>query len=238
MSNLPPAPPTPRREFLGQLATAAVALAGTACANTVAATQSATQAAAPAPRVPRPPQHFDDAWVKRLTAPHKAVFDSPDIEDGLAIGQAYLYMQGYHTVYQTPDSDIQAVIVMRHKGVPMAFGDELWDKYEIGKMIKLKDDKTGKWMRRNPFYKADPADKNAWPEGTLSALSARGAILVACNLAAMGMAGRMAAAVKADADAVRDEVRAGLVPGVTLAPSGVFATLRAQEAGCVFLRSS
>jgi hypothetical protein len=40
-----------------------------------------------------------------------------------------------------------------------------------------------------------------------------------------------------DADA-RKQAIAALVPGVILQPSGVFAALRAQEAGCLYLRAS
>ena len=75
------------------------------------------------------------------------------------------------------------------------------------------------------------------PESTLPALRARGAVLLGCNMAAMGYASRLAERTKRDVGAVREEVRAGLVPGVLLMPSGVYATLRAQDAGCAFMRS-
>ena len=39
-------------------------------------------------------------------------------------------------------------------------------------------------------------------------------------------------------EAARKQAIAALVPGVVLQPSGVFAALRAQEAGCVYLRAS
>jgi hypothetical protein len=37
---------------------------------------------------------------------------------------------------------------------------------------------------------------------------------------------------------VYDDIRANLVPGATLMPTGVFATLMAQEAGCSLMRST
>ena len=36
----------------------------------------------------------------------------------------------------------------------------------------------------------------------------------------------------------RKQAIAALIPGVILQPSGVFAALRAQEAGCMYLRAS
>jgi hypothetical protein len=53
----------------------------------------------------------------------------------------------------------------------------------------------------------------------------------------MGFTYRLAKETKADLDAVRAEARAGLLRGVALQPSGVYATLRAQEVGCTFMRS-
>ncbi len=37
---------------------------------------------------------------------------------------------------------------------------------------------------------------------------------------------------------MRAEVKAHLIPGLTLAPNGVFAVMRAQEAGCTYIRST
>jgi len=37
---------------------------------------------------------------------------------------------------------------------------------------------------------------------------------------------------------VQEEFRTGLVPGVILQPSGVYAVIRAQEAGCGVVKSS
>lgn len=230
--------PTPRREFLGQLAVTAVALAGTACAPSLAPSGAAASAPAPRAAAPASPPRWDDSWIAQLTAKHRAVFDSPGVADGLALGQAFTYMRGYHDVYQTTDADVQAVIVMRHAGIPLAFGDALWDRYEIGKMLKIKDSATNKPARRNPFYKVDPHDRDAFAGGTLEALHARGAVLLGCNLAAMGFAARLADRAKSDVALVREEIRSGLVPGVTLVHSGIFGIIRAQEAGCSYMRST
>ena len=40
------------------------------------------------------------------------------------------------------------------------------------------------------------------------------------------------------ADEARKRALGYLVPGLTLQPSGVFAAIRAQEAGCTYLRAS
>ena len=224
-------PITPRREFLGQLATAAVALAGTACA---AQTAASSQASAPAQNpaatqtIPsRPPSKtvFDDSWTQRLTAKHKAVFDSPELADGAALYQAQIWASGFKEMYQLTDADTQAVLVFRHAGVPMVFNDVIWSKYEIGKRRKVKDE-AGRWATANAHVKE------------LAEAKERGSIILGCNLAAMGIAASIARDTKQDPEVVRQEIRNNLVPGALLMPSGIFALHRAQEAGCTYMRSA
>jgi hypothetical protein len=229
-----------RREFLGQLATAAVAIAGTACAGATA--QSAPAPAAPVPATPGPtngatpaPRRWSDVWVSRITGKHKAVFDAPEIADGAVISNAWVWMKGFKDVYGVADSDLSPVLVIRHAAIAMAFDDEMWAKYEIGKHEKIKDFVTSKWATRNPYYKPTPSEKTN--EFTLEALEKRGAILMACDLAAGGFSGRIARRTKQPPRTVREEMNAHLLTGLTLAPSGIFATMRAQEAGCAFMRS-
>lgn len=239
------APATPRREFLGQMVIAAAAIASTACAPAIAASSASSASPAPSPRptMPAAPpvkQSWDDSWTQRLAgAKHKAVFDSPELGEGIALWQAALVLQGYKDALDAVDGDVVPVIVMRHAGVPLAFGDALWAKYEIAKQLKLTDPHTKRPYTRNPYLNPGSADTSGM-EGmaTLAGLHARGAVLLACNLAAMGYASRIAERTKQDAATVRAEVRAGLAPGVILQPSGIYATVRAQEMGAVFMRST
>ena len=87
---------SPRRQFLGELAVGAAAIAAAAC-SPAAQTTAASQAPAPAtpptqPQaerqlmgMPTPPSTWDVSWMGRITAKHKAVFDSPEIEEGTAL---------------------------------------------------------------------------------------------------------------------------------------------------------
>ena len=232
-----PASPTDRREFIGQLATAAVALAGTACVTAAGGAVQAAPAPAPAPRAPSPVVKWDDAWSKRIAGKHKAVFDAPEIADGTIISNAWVWLRGYKDAYGTLDDEMSAVLVIRHGAIPMAMDDAFWEKYDLGKYAKTRDPATKKWARRNPYWKPDPNDKENAPF-TLEALNGRGCILMGCSLAAMGMAGELAGKHKLPRDDVRAEVKAHLIPGMTLAPNGVFAVMRAQEAGCTYIRST
>ena len=233
---------TPRRDFLGQLALSAVAITASACAPAAMATQTAPapqQATPPAAPMPPPaPVKWDDSWVGRITGKHKGVFDCPEIGVGTLVGQAFNYFAGMKQAMGVTDADISAVLVIRHSAIPLAFDDEMWAKYDIGKMMKVKDPVTDKkWSRINPHYKA-PADKPNMAQYTLDGLSKRGAILVGCNNAFMGMVSQIATASKQERAAVRDELKAHLLPGLTLVPNGIFAVMRAQEAGCGYIRST
>lgn len=233
---------TPRREFLGQIA-ATVALASVACAPgvTSAAPAPAAAAAATTPPPPPAPVRWDDSWTTRvLAARHKAVFDGPEIADGEAPVQAWLFYQGLSAVSGVTDADVVPVVVMRHMGVPIAFNDHLWDKYQLGKWLKQKDPTTGKAARRNPYAHSDPDDKYASlpPDGTIPELHRRGAVLLACNRAAMYFAHQIAERTDQPLAQVKDEVRSNLLDGVILQPSGVYAVLRAQEVGCAYIRSA
>ena len=230
-----------RREFIGQLATAALVVVGAgACTAPVVAQSGATNTPAPGPRAPVAPQSWDDSWTTRLVAKHRAVFDSPEMHDGMALGQAWGFMRGYRDAHATTDTDVQAVIVIRHAAIPMAFNDVLWEKYELGKELKLKDPTTGKPARRNPFFQVKSGDPFAMlpSDATLDAMQRRGAILLGCNLAAMGYAYRFAQRTRVDIEEARTEVRGNLVPTLTLQPNGIYAVLRAQEMGCSYMRSA
>ena len=221
-----------RREFLAQVVTTAAVVAGTGCAAPLAAASSGSSLET-AP--------FDDRWTRRLSAAkHRAVFDSPGIDDGLALVHATFYRQGYQEQLGLGASDVIPVVVFRHLGTSMAFNDALWAKYALGERSKVTDPATGKDALRNPFIRVAKDEKNpAVPaDASIEALLANGAVLLVCNKATMRLAGQVAAKFNKPVDDVRAEFRASVVPGVLLQPSGVYAVLRAQDAGCSFLKST
>ena len=255
MSHDPLPDPTQRRRFIGQLVGGAAAVAAAACARAVPA-----QAVAPVAAPTSGPQQatadsaahagaaahhtWDLSWTERLTgtSTHRQFFDAPEIAEGTVLHQARMFYVNYKDVYGTPEGDLRAVLVLRHEAIPMVLGDATWARYDfIGKKVtKLKDPTTGEWARRNPFLNAKADDKYSviWPDGGLDALIARGAIVLACNMAFGGFADRIAKRTKQEDDAVRDELKAALVPGVIFVPSGVFGVIRAEQAGCAYIRGT
>ena len=242
----------PRRQFLGELAVGAAAIAAAACAPAAQAT-AASQAPAPATPQPQqsaqqepmafptPPSTWDSSWMSRITAKHKAVFDSPEIEEGTALYHAMSYLGSVKDVFGTGDSDASVVVVLRHRAVPLLFNDAMWEKYDIGAATKTMD-KGGKPATRNIYYQSfdangKPKDDDK-PSTKIKSLSSRGVIFIGCDMATRGFSSRAAAAKKLPVQQVYDEIRANLVPGATLMPTGVFGMLMAQEAGCSLMRST
>jgi hypothetical protein len=221
-----------RREFLAQVVTAAAVVAGAGCATPLAAAgSSAIAQSAP----------FDDSWTRRVSAAkHRAVFDSPDINEGLALVHATFFRQGYQEQLGVGPSEVIPVVVFRHLGTSMAFNDALWAKYALGERSKLIDPATGKEAVRNPFARVGKDEKNAMvpADASIEVLLANGAVLLVCNKATMRLAGQVAAKFGKPVEDVRAEFRAAVLPGVLLQPSGVYAVLRAQDVGCGFLKST
>ncbi len=216
--------PADRRAFLTRLAAAGVAATGVGAALPGLA-HGETAAG-----------DWDDSWTARVrAAKHRVVFDAPDPADGLAFTQAWIYQQGYQDALGAAPADLARVIVLRHAGVVMALDDSLWAKYTIGEWQKIDDPATSKPAVRNPW--ATPT--TGGQAGTsMAELRETGVIFLACNLALNRRIDQIAKRTGADAAALRTEVRAHLVPGVIVQPSGIYATARAQESGCVFMRST
>ena len=249
----PSADVTPRSSFLGLLAGGLAALAGGGLLARDLAAQGAAQTAAPA-ATPRAPTSaaWDMSWVERVKGAHRQVFDAPEIADAVALHQARTWMNDFAEVYGVKDADTSAVLVIRHAAIPMVLNDALWDELELGKAAaslaadgkEARDPATGQPARRNPFLNANvrPGDRHAvryvWPDGGLDTLLARGAIVLACNLALRHPIAMVARRDGVSAEAARAKVLANLLPGVVVMPSGIFAVGRAQEAGCHYIRAT
>jgi len=236
---------TSRRDFLGHLATTAAVLAAAGCATQANAASAIAATAAPAPKpaaAPRPrltPAAWDDSWTSRITGAHKAVFDCAKIQDGEGVGHPFGYMQGVHDALGVSFDQVHTVLVIRHEAIPLALNDAMWAKYELGKNNKVKDGKH--WAERNPSLNPSPgrsARPGDEPDYTLSWLARHNHTLLGCNRALVGCSYEIADRTKADQAAIYQELAANLVPGLILQPNGIYATIRAQEAGCEFFKST
>lgn len=216
-----------RRAFLGQLGL--VAAAGSHAGRLFPMAGRSPQGA---------PSVWDMSWTETVAkARYKAVFDSPSLADGAALDIAADISGSYRDVYGA-DEDVRMVVVMRQLGQVMAFNDHLWEKYGIGAERNVKDPATQQPATRNPFLTSRPGDPDYAVSSRLDTLYHRGAIFLVCNRASMNWAAGAATRTGTPVETVREDVRANLVPGAFLMPTGIFALARAQNAGCAYMKGS
>jgi len=183
-----------------------------------------------------PSSPWDVSWTDRITGKHRAVFDSVEISAGLGLLRALIWMKDYGEVYGAAPPDLSAVVVLRHNAIWLVMDDEFWAHHKIGALTKITDPKTNRPIERNPVIGANPFGlPPALADDGLKKVLASGTVL-ACNLAfTFDVVEKVKADSKADDAKAREMALEHVVPGVLLQPSGVFATLRAQEAGCHYL---
>jgi hypothetical protein len=222
----------PRRDFLGWLgATTVFASAGAP----LAARETADASHAPLNPVD---DKWDVSWVDRIQAKHRAVFDSPEISEGMGLYRTMMWRYQFKAVYGTEPKEMNPVLVIRHSAIPLAMNDAYWAKFQVGKEVKMKDPKTKKWYLRNPVRVTDPGTPPEWADASLEGLMGSGGLVLACNLAFQMVIHNFMQKEKLTHPDATKVAKEHLIPGVILQPSGVFAVLRAQQAGCGYIMAS
>ena len=185
-------------------------------------------------------QQWDLSWVNRLKGKHKGVFDVPEIENGYGVWRASIWASQYQSVLGVPARDISTVVILRHNGITLAMQQAFWDKYQIGKMKNVLHPVTEQPTDRNPVLLSSTRNEQPamFDDFALDKFIARGGIALACDLALRDMIELVRTKDGVSAEEARKQATAMLVPGVILQPSGVFAVVRAQEAGGTYVRAS
>jgi intracellular sulfur oxidation DsrE/DsrF family protein len=200
-----------RRSFLGRLTAMGTALAGVV-----------TLPSASAAQVPRA-MHPADAWLDELAGLHKNIFDCTSTENGPT---GWTFARNFLTantgpIYQYSDSDINAIVCVRHQATVFGFNDAIWAKYKLGESQKVMEGGM-------------PAQKNAHV-AVATDLAKRGVIVAVCGLATGRIARTVAASTGMSAADVEADLRANLItPTARVVAAGVIVTNRAQEKGFTY----
>jgi intracellular sulfur oxidation DsrE/DsrF family protein len=221
--------PTSRRNFLGTLATGAAAFSLATVAPLTAGAKSFSE---------NLPNDTDPEDVfKNLKGKHRMVFDVTRPHDILPFAWPRVYLMT-NNLTGTPEKDLNAVVVLRHDAIPYALNNDLWAKYKFGEMFKADDPLTKAAAIRNPFWMPKAGDYAIPAVGNvaigINELQQSGVQFVACNVALTVYSAVVAKQTNQSPEAVKNEWISGLLPGVTLVPSGVWAVGRAQEHGCAY----
>lgn len=227
-----------RRQFLGWLG-ASTLLA--AMGRTASAQAKADAGGDGKKGVGRAPvsNEWDMSWVEKVSGDARAVFDVPTPGEGEGVWRAQLWREDYEKVYGSKPGELTAVLVIRHEAIPLIMDNDYWKRFEVGKKLGIKDPGTRKWAITNPVSLAQESAPTKRDRYTVQHFLASGGIVLACNLAFMGrVVSEYGKRDDLSADDAYSRAREHILPGVILQPSGVFATLRAQQAGCAYILAS
>ena len=180
---------------------------------------------------------WDTSWAKRIKGKHRAMFDVPEVEGGVGVLRSGIWQRQYNEVLKPKKGDMTAVMVIRHNGIHLAMNQDFWATYNVGEEEKLKGD-DGKPLKFNPVLPAPGAETPAnFAALMLDKQIEGGAIVLACNLAYRSVVGLVQRKDKLTPAEARTKANSMLVPGVIMQPSGIFANVMAQQAGCVFVQA-
>jgi hypothetical protein len=221
-----------RRKFLGTLTTGAAAVS---IASLFAPLQKANAA---------PGTGFDsseDEWFKKLKGKHKMVFDVTGPHDILPFAWPRVFLLTNEKT-GTPSRECNVVVILRHDAIGYAMQSSLWEKYKFGELFHADDPKTKKPATRNPFWQPAKGDFKVPGVGEvaigINELQESGGIFCVCDMALTVYSSALASAMNLDAAELKKEWVAGLLPGIKIVPSGVWAIGRAQENGCSYCFAS
>ena len=229
---------THRRDFLGRMLGAAAAASLSLSGAPAAAEGSGS-----------------DEWIKEVKGTHRCLFDFPQHKNGFPLLHILNYLNTYAAAYKTTPGQVGAVGTFYSAGtqasIPLAFNDAIWAKYEIGSYTGLKD-AEGKAYTRNVFNRPTtkdlhllmqsidspmiPALADAMPALGIENLQKMGAKFILCANALGIWCLELEARGKGKAQDIEKELRANLLPGVTIVPAMVIAIEKAQEAGIRYNR--
>jgi hypothetical protein len=230
---------TSRRNFLGTIATGAVTISAASLAPLSAGAKKISE------------NFYDDAdtdpdaWFNQIKGKHKIVFDATRPHEVMPFAWPLVFLLTNEAT-GTPSKDNSVVVVLRHEAIPYAFEDRIWAKYnfgevfkagEIGGAFKAADYKTAA-STRNPFWKPKPGDFQIPGFGAVAIgindLQEKGVMFCVCNAAMTVYSTALAQGMNMKPEDVKKDWMAGLLPGIQVVPSGVWAVGRAQEHGCTY----
>jgi hypothetical protein len=230
---------TYRRGFLGRLL-GVVAAAGLPIAGTRAAIAQ---------------EMATDDWIKDVKGTHRCLFDFPQHKNGFPLLHILNYLNTYKEAFKAGAGQVSAVGTFYGIGpqssIPLAFNDAMWKKYGLGEYTGLKD-ASGKGYTRNVLNtptKDDlhllmqaaqvptiPAFAEAMSALGIQSLQQMGTKFLMCNNAFEGWCLELEARGKGKMAELNKELRANLLPGVTIVPAMVIAIEQAQAAGIRYNR--
>ena len=220
-----------RRDFLKQVATGAAALSLSMLAPPLSLSASALD---------NDPGDAD-AWFNKLKGKHRMVFDVTKPHEVLPFAWPRVFLLT-NAATGTPQDNVGVVVILRHEGIPYTMENRLWEKYKFGEVFKIDDPATKAPSVRNMFWQPKAGDFKVPGIGEvaigINELQDSGVMFCVCDMALTVWSAVVAQNMKMDAGEVKKDWVAGILPGIQIVPSGVWAVGRAQEHGCAYCFAS
>lgn len=176
-----------------------------------------------------------DAWLAGLNGKHKQLFDSPAPAGGIMLVHIMNYYDTYNRAYNVPDRDINAIGTFYGTTTFHGLNDAMWAKYRLGEFLEVTG-ADGEPATANPWRAAPEILGMTIPQSSIESLQKRGATFIICNNALEIFSGLLAQKRGLDPQAVYQDMKANILPGVTLVPAMVIAIEKAQAAGFTYHR--
>ena len=178
-----------------------------------------------------------DKWFNQVKGKHRIVYDATQPHEIYPFAWPKVFLLTNQQT-GTPANDCGVVVILRHTAIAYGFEDRLWEKYKFGKVFNAHDPKTKAPSLRNPFWKPKPGDFIVPGIGEvaigINELQAEGVMFCICEMAIGVFCATLAGMMHLNADDVKKDWMKGLLPGIQVVPSGVWAVGRAQEHGCAY----
>lgn len=220
---------TSRRDFLGQIALSAGALTLPAISPLQAYAEVAAASSVSAEDA--------EAWINSIKGKHRMVLDVPRPHEVFPFAWARVFLLS-NAATGVPEKECGVVVVLRHDAIPYAMRSELWEKYKFGAFFKIDDPVNKGVATRNPFWQPKPGDFKIPGIGNvnigINELQESGVMFCVCNAALSVYSAVMAQQMGQEAEELKKEWSAGLLPGIQIVPSGIWALTRAQEKNCSY----
>lgn len=175
-----------------------------------------------------------NAWLKS-NAKHRQLFDFPSTGGGIPLVHIMNYYDTYNKAYKVADKDVNAIGTFYGSTTFHGVSDAMWAKYRIGEFLGEKD-ANGVAFTKNPWRVAPVVLGMELQPASIESLQKRGATFIICNNALGIFSGLLAKARGLEADAVYNDLKANILPGVELIPGMVVAIEQAQKAGIAYHR--
>lgn len=222
---------TPRREFLGVLTAGMATLSATALAAPLEAEAKTNLSS-------ELTMENADAWFDTIKGKHRVVFDATRPHEILPFAWPRVFLLS-NAKTGTPEKEVSVVVVLRHTAIPYAFEDRLWTKYNFGAVFKADDPATKAPATRNPFRQPKPGDFIVPGIGEvaigINELQASGVMFCVCDTAMTAYSAALAQGMNLNPADVKKDWMSGVLPGIQVVPSGIWALGRAQEKGCAYI---